>query len=130
MLELTMNTARRAEARRPARASHWIPAVDLSETQEAFHIEMDLPGMPEDGIDVTVDQGVLTVRGRRTRVNADSDTGRALLRERPAGEFLRQFSLPDSADVTEVDARLVQGVLRVRIGKRQAALTRRIPVEH
>ncbi len=130
MLEVLMNTAQRVETARPGRGSRWIPAVNLSETQDAFHIELDLPGVREDGIDVTVEQGVLTISGRRTAGNEGADTGRVLLRECPTGEFRREFSLPESADVTAVDARFGQGVLTVRIGKRRTAQPRRIHIEH
>lgn len=104
------------------------PAADLYETDEAFTVEMELPGFDRDDIDVTVEQGMLTVSGRRAAETEDRDESYHL-RERSVGRFSRSFSLPASINADDVKARFENGVLRVDMPKAAEAKTRKIEVD-
>lgn len=106
----------------------WVPPVDIREEQDQFVLHADLPGVEAKSIDVTLEKGVLTIRGRREIEARDEKHGYRRV-ERVAGEFYRRFSLPDTADSQAVKARFTNGVLEVVIPKQAQVLPRRINVE-
>ena len=106
----------------------WIPAMDIREEEKQWVLNADLPGVDPESIDVTLEQGVLTIRGRRTLTKRDEEHGFRRV-ERVSGEFFRRFSLPDTADSDSVKARHANGVLEVTIPKQPQVMPRRISVE-
>jgi len=108
--------------------SDWMPAVDVQETKDAFVLRADLPGVDPKDIDVTMENGVLTLRGRRQSESATEDGGYRRV-ERISGEFFRRFTLPDVADAESISAQTSNGVLTVRIAKRPEVQPRRIEVK-
>ena len=106
----------------------WVPPVDIRELDKQFVIHADLPGVEPKNIEVTLEKGVLTIRGRRDLDNRDEKQGFRRV-ERTSGEFYRRFSLPDTADSQAVKARFTNGVLEVEIPKHAQVLPRRINVE-
>lgn len=107
----------------------WVPAVDIEEHADKFVIYADVPGVDPKGIEITLEQGLLTLSGARERgVEQAGVEGRRV--ERASGRFFRRFTLPDTADGDAVSARGANGVLEVVIPKRQAAQPRRIAVTH
>lgn len=109
-------------------AAGWTPAANLLETDDAYEVTLEIPGFDRNDLEVTIDQGVLAITGRRT---ADHDQeGRTYhLRERATGEFRRAFSLPNSVNADEVGATYDRGVLRVHLPKQPEAQTRKIEVD-
>ncbi|MCP5151122.1 MAG: Hsp20/alpha crystallin family protein [Ectothiorhodospiraceae bacterium] len=107
--------------------SHWMPPVDIREEAAGFVIEADVPGVDPAAIEVSMADGVLSIRGERP---APGDAERTTMRraERARGTFYRRFSLPDTADAQRITARCTSGVLRVDIPKRAAATPRKIEV--
>ena len=98
--------------------SSWTPAVDVKEEDESFRICADVPGVDPEDIDVTMENGVLTIKGERkfeTTENGDNGYRRV---ERAYGAFYRRFSLPDSADAENISAKGKNGVLEVVIPKK------------
>jgi len=106
----------------------WVPPVDIREEEKQFLLYADLPGVDAQHIDVTLEKGVLTIRGRRELESRDDKSGFRRV-ERVSGEFYRRFSLPDTADAQSVKARFTNGVLEVAIPKQAQVLPRRISVE-
>lgn len=106
----------------------WIPAIDIREEEKQFVLHADLPGVDPANIEVTLDNGVLTLRGRRELDERQERQGYRRV-ERVSGEFFRRFSLPDTADSNSVKARHVNGVLEVTIPKQAQVLPKRISVE-
>lgn len=105
----------------------WHPAVDIRETADAYLLQVDVPGVDPKDIDITLEKGVLTIRGERRRESEDAQEGYKRV-ERVRGTFFRRFSLPDTANADEVSARGENGVLEVRIPKREEEQPRRIAV--
>ena len=106
----------------------WLPPVDIREQEQQFVLHADLPGVDPQHIDVTLEKGVLTIRGRRQLEAREEKNGFRRV-ERASGEFYRRFSLPDTADAQSVTARFTNGVLEVAIPKQAQVLPRRISVE-
>jgi HSP20 family protein len=109
----------------------WMPAVDIREEDRQFVLHADLPGVDAKDIEITLEKGELTIRGRRETAARAADTSGSYARgrvERVSGEFFRRFTLPDTADSQAVKAKCVNGVLEVVIPKQEAVLPRRISV--
>ena len=106
----------------------WAPAVDICEEPNRFVLLADIPGVDPKDIDITMDKGILTIRGdRRIDAPGGNDTFKRV--ERPRGTFHRRFVLPDTADAERIAARGVNGVLEVTIPKHERIQPRRIVVE-
>jgi HSP20 family protein len=119
----------RADTSQPAvpNSAPWIPSVDLREEDGRFVLRADVPGVALKDIDVSAENGVLTIRGERPpRENASRDGFEHI--ERAAGTFLRRFTLPDSVRAEEIKARCADGVLEIQIPKQPRVEARRIPV--
>lgn len=100
--------------------------VALHETDDALHLSVDLPGVREADLELTLQQEVLTLSGKR---ELDAPEGhRTHLRERRPFSFTRSFSLPTAVDPEKTRATLENGVLHVQLGKAEAARPRQITV--
>jgi HSP20 family protein len=106
----------------------WMPAVDIKEEPAQFIIHADLPGVEAKDIEITLENGVLTLRGQRS-AEKQEETEKYRRVERVRGTFLRRFSLPDAVDAEKVAAKCKDGVLEVIVPKREAAQPRRIAIE-
>lgn len=106
----------------------WVPAVDIREEPDRFVLLADVPGVAPENIQVTTEQGVLTISGERALERPAENTEQHL-QERLYGRFQRRFTLPDTADTEQVQARGKDGVLAVVIPKKAKSQARRIEVE-
>lgn len=106
-------------------SSAFAPTFDVKETAEAFVVRADLPGVVEKDVDVSVHNGVLTITGAR-QAEERKEGESFYLYERQFGSFSRSFALPDTADAERIEAKLVNGVLELSIGKRAEAKPRKI----
>ncbi len=101
------------------------PAVDIFEDKEGLTVLADMPGVEVGGLDVRVENGVLTLQAK-----AKSNLpGEPYYREFYLVNFFRQFQLSDEVDVTNISAELKNGVLRLHLPKAEQAKPRRIPVK-
>lgn len=96
-----------------ARVADWLnPAAEASEGEKGYAIDMELPGVDEKDIELTVDDGVVTVRGeKKTSSEKSGDTW--YFSERQYGAFRRSFRLPVDADEKGVKAEMKDGVLKI-----------------
>ena len=106
----------------------WLPPVDIHEDAEGFQLHIDVPGVDPKAVEITSEQGVLTIRGQRAETRAANSEGYRRV-ERIKGEFQRRFSLPEIADTHNIRARCVNGVLEISIPKLAQVQPRRIDVE-
>jgi len=107
--------------------SNWTPAVDIKEEDECFVLKADVPGVDPKDIDVTMDDGVLTIKGERRHESEEDANGYKRV-ERSYGSFYRRFSLPDTANADAVTAKGKDGVLEIFIPKQEKVQARRISV--
>ncbi len=106
----------------------WIPSVDVHEEQDRYVVRADLPGVSKDDIEITTDDGVLTLKGERKAGTTNADGSYARV-ERVTGSFVRRFSLPETAQVDAIKATHVNGVLEVTIPKQPKPEARRVAIE-
>lgn len=106
----------------------WLPPVDIYEEGNQFVLAVDLPGVDPKAVEITTEQGVLTVRGQRQDERRESTEGFRRI-ERTRGEFQRRFSLPDSADTQNITAKATNGVLEIVIPKLAQVQPHRISVQ-
>lgn len=109
-------------------AAEWVPAVDITEAKDAYEVVADVPGVEAKDIDVSLDDGVLTVKGERKSESKDEDEGYTRT-ERSYGSFYRRFTLPDTADAENISAKTEHGVLKLHIPKKEKALPKKISVQ-
>ena len=107
--------------------SDWSPAVDIKETDSAFTIEAELPGMNKDDVKVTVQDGVLSIQGERKSEEETNDKKHHI--ERFYGSFLRRFTLPENVDENSVKANFKDGLLTLTIQKAEPKEPKAIEVE-
>jgi HSP20 family protein len=106
----------------------WLPPVDIHEEDNQFVLNVDLPGVDPKAVEITSEQGVLTVRGKREETRREARDGYRRI-ERITGEFQRRFSLPETADVQNIKAKAVNGVLEITIPKLAQVQPQRITVQ-
>ena len=108
--------------------SDWVPAVDIREENDRYVIHADVPGVKPEDIEVHMENGVLSIKGRRQTENREEREGYKRV-ERVRGSFFRRFSLPDTADAEAISAKSKDGVLEIVIPKQAKVMPKRIKVE-
>ena len=106
----------------------WVPAVDIVEEKDRFVLRADVPGVRPEDIDVSMDNGVLSLSGERHPIAVGEESGVQRI-ERATGRFLRRFTLPDTANADAISAKCANGILEVVIPKAAEVQARRITVE-
>ncbi len=106
----------------------WVPPVDIGETRDRFVLFVELPGVAGDDVDISVEDGVLTLAGRRGFYGGVKEDQFHRV-ERSFGTFARNISLPQTADVERISASFDQGVLTIEIPKKEEAKPRKIQVK-
>ena len=104
----------------------WPPAVDIFEREDGYLVDVELPGVRLEDIEITVEDGLLTIQGERKFAHEQFD--RAHRVERRFGPFNRSISLPSHVKADTIDATVQDGVLMVRVPKTTEAHARRISV--
>ena len=108
----------------------WFPATDIYETDSAFVLEADLPGVHLENIDMSFERNTLTITGTRAATLPAQKDGqfRVFSAERTAGSFSRSVRLPEHVEADKIEARLVNGVLTVTVPKAAGAMPRKITI--
>ena len=109
----------------PAGADRWAPPADVEESDDGWTVELELPGVARNDVDVELDERQLTISGE---VQEKVRAGILRRRERRVGRFHYTVTLPGDVDADSVDARLRDGVLTVHVPKSPASKRRRFPV--
>lgn len=108
------------------------PKVDIYEDKESFRFKVDLPEVKKEDIKVEYDSGVMTISGQKKFENESKSDDKKYHRiERSYGSFMRSFTLPETANADVVNAEFANGVLDVKIAKKQLAAptTKKITVK-
>lgn len=104
-------------------------SMDVAETDQAFEVKMDLPGVKADDVDIQIDKNTLTVRGQRNEESEEKDEEKQFHRiERYSGSFSRSVVLPNSINEDETAAEFKDGVLKIMIPKTDDVKPRRINI--
>jgi len=108
-------------------AGQWAPRVDIRETDDALLVQAELPGIEKKDVHLEVKDGILTLSGER-RYEKDVKEENVHRVERAYGKFFRSFSLPTNVDADKVNAAMKNGVLEVRLPKRESAKPKAIAI--
>lgn len=106
----------------------WTPAVDVVEEKDRYVLRADVPGVDPETINVSMDNGILSIAGERLPVAPADDAGVQRI-ERPTGRFSRRFTLPDTVDADNITAKCSNGILEVVAPKAPEVQPRRITIE-
>jgi len=105
----------------------WSPPVDISETEDALVLRLEVPGMDKKDINIAVSQGVLTIAGEKKIEREGEET--CYCTERCYGSFSRSICLPFDVDTDKVDATFKDGVLKITLPRSEAAKPKHIEVK-
>jgi HSP20 family protein len=120
-------TSLRRVGRGELEGAFW-PAVDLVERKDHFLVKADLPGLRKEDVTVTLQNGMLTIKGEKKLEAEEQDTS-YYHRERVYGSFTRTIQLPSSVDARKIEAQFKDGVLNVRLPKTEEAKPRQIDIK-
>ncbi|MFN8860190.1 MAG: Hsp20/alpha crystallin family protein [Gemmatimonas sp.] len=108
----------------------WVPAVEVSETNEAMLLTAELPGIEEKAIKISIDNNVLTIAGEKEEERSDAPPAKNYyLTERFCGAFQRSFALPRTVDTERVEAEFEKGILKITLPKLPQAKGKVIEVQ-
>jgi HSP20 family protein len=108
-------------------ASGSFPAVNVATTPDSIHVYLFAPGIDPKTLDTSIQQNVLLISGARD-IQPPQEKGTFYRQERFNGSFRRAVALPDDADPDKVDARYVDGIVQITIGRRAEAKPRQIEI--
>ncbi len=111
----------------PDFSRRWVPAMDLIETDNAYVLKADLPGVSQEDVSIEFENNVLTVSGERKSEHEEQRNGFYRL-ERAHGSFSRSLTLPDGVDPASVTATFDKGVLEINIPKPEQRKPQRISI--
>jgi len=107
--------------------AEWAPTVDIKEDKDKFVIHADIPGVKPEDIDISMENGVLTIKGEK-KTEAETEREDYKRVERTFGSFYRRFSLPDTANSEAISAQSRHGVLELTIPKKAEVQPKKISV--
>jgi len=135
-LEEVSNRLNRIFGRSPARTgsgnemlatADWAPSVDISETDTAYLVKAEIPGVKKEDVKVSIQDGMLTIQGERKQEKEEK--GKKFHRvERCYGSFMRSFRMPDDADEGKVKAEFKDGMLNITLLKSEKAKPKQVNV--
>lgn len=108
--------------------STWRPVANISETDREYLIKAELPEVKKDDIEITVDNGMLTLRGER-KYEKEAGDANDLRVESFYGTFARSFALPEDVDTNKIEAECKDGVLKVRIPKTETKKSKPVTIQ-
>jgi HSP20 family protein len=106
----------------------WSPSLDLVETKDSLVAELEVPGINPDDINISVSPDLLTVTGEKTQKRGEQEKNYHIM-ERAHGNFSRSIPLPTAVNPDQVEARYIDGILRITMEKGQASKSKKIEVK-
>jgi HSP20 family protein len=106
----------------------WLPHVDIKEEEKQYVVRADIPGVKPADVDINVENGVLTIKGKRESESKKEEENYLRI-ERASGSFIRQVMLPDAIDQEKIQAKCHDGVLEVLLPKAVKGAGRKIKVQ-
>ncbi|MFZ2301063.1 MAG: Hsp20/alpha crystallin family protein [Gallionella sp.] len=120
-------TTRSEPDREMLATADWMPSVDISETDTAYLVKGEIPGVKKEDVRVTIQDGMLTIQGERKQEKEEK--GKKFHRiERSYGSFVRSFRLPDDTDENKVKAEFKDGMINVTLPKSAKAKAKAVEV--
>lgn len=105
------------------------PRIDVSETRDSYQISAEIPGVKKEDINITLEDGVLTLEAEVHREEKEEKEGRVIRSERRYGKYMRSFNLGSDVSESEIDASFKDGVLTLKAPKREPSQPQRQRIE-
>ena len=105
----------------------WTPAMDVSEDEQGLLLELEIPGLAPEEVEVTTEQGLLTIRGEKSATRQREGV-RSLVTERTHGRFVRTLQLPQGVNESAVEAEFANGLLRIRVPRAALPQARKVEI--
>ena len=125
--ELAQALGLHAQRRDNGRATAWAPALDISERKDAYLVTVELPGVEADDLEITLEDGLLTIQGERHFAH-DSSEQQFHRVERRYGAFRRSITLPAQVQAEQIEASFDNGLLQIVVPKMEEATPKRIQI--
>ena len=106
-----------------------VPRLDLVETDQAYELQAEMPGVEKDDVKVAIDRQRVTIEGECRKANERREGENVVYSERSARRFMRSFTLPSEVDDAAAQAKLENGVLHLTLPKKQGGTVRRIDIQ-
>ena len=104
------------------------PRASITENADGFTVQVEMPGVPQNGLEITFENGELTLVGHRSSSAGSGDGHEVVYRESHANDYRRAFEVDNTIDASRISARLDQGLLTLSLPKAEAAKPRRIEI--
>ena len=111
------------------RMGNWFPAMDVHETDNKYLVNVDLPGIKKEDVHVTLENGVLTVKGETKTEEKEEKDGKLIRQERHTGSFMRQFTVGADVIPDEIDAKFENGVLSLELKKVETSQPKKLEIK-
>ena len=108
--------------------SSFTPAVDIKENDREIRLDLELPGLKPEDVEITAENNVLTIRGEKQAERKEGDESRYQVIERAYGTFMRTFQLPQGVDADQIKAEFNNGVLSLHVPKAALPQPKRIEI--
>jgi HSP20 family protein len=108
--------------------SSWAPAIDAVETDQAYLVSIDLPGLTAENVDINFEKNTLSVRGMREQTSTNKEGARVFFAERDWGAFQRSLRFPQHVEGDRITAAFTNGVLTITVPKSEGAKARKIAI--
>lgn len=119
--------AEKTEVERTVDKPHFSPFVEIFESENVLRVAAELPGVPKENLDVSMDKGILSIRGESAL--GLPDFAKQVYGEFEEGVFYRAFNLPEEYNSDKIEARLENGVLTIEIPKAEKAKRKKISIQ-
>lgn len=110
------------------RITEALPRLNISETDNKYHIEAELPGVKQNDVEIKLDNNILTIKGNAEE-NTEKKDRNYFMRERYQGSFQRSLTLPNNVNEDEISATFKDGILNIEIAKKHESSSKRIEVK-
>jgi HSP20 family protein len=127
MLAHALGLHARQQGNDRAMTTAWAPALDISERKDAYLVTVELPGLEPEDLDITMEDGLLTIKGER-QFTSESSEQQFHRVERRYGAFRRSITLPAQVQADQIEATFDNGVLQIVVPKAEEAKPKRIQV--
>lgn len=104
-----------------------LPKTDITENESEYHLEVELPGVTQDNIDLKIDSNILTIEGKKEQSTEKKDHNYHM-QERYYGSFSRSISLPSNVDEEHIEANFKDGILSIKIPKKEQSKAKKIKI--
>ena len=108
--------------------TQWVPNIDIAENEKEFLVRAEVPGIDKKDIDITLSEGLLTIRGEKKCENEEESENFHRI-ESHYGSFTRSFRMPSEVENTKIEANYKDGVLNITLPKAEAAAPKKIEVK-